>query len=93
MKRFLTLIGVLVLTVVTVGPRAQAQFGFGNSIKLPGLPRIAPQDRNALACKTALEEYEKKGCDGNCSDECRSIGHDLAQCKDLGNRAELSCTN
>jgi hypothetical protein len=53
----------------------------------------SPADRDLAGCEAALEAYDNNGCDANCSDDCRSIGRDLSQCPNIGNRNEVSCSN
>jgi hypothetical protein len=94
MKRILTTIGALMLVIaVTLPPGAFAQEGGADDSGLARMNAPSLQDRDTLGCEAALETYETMGCDGNCSDECRSVGLDLVQCQDIGNRDQVACTN
>jgi hypothetical protein len=94
MARVFAAIGIFMLVLAAFAPPVFA----GESGKEPdwanmpaGMP--SPVDRGDIGCEAALEAYDRNGCDGNCSDECRSIGNDLSQCPNIGNRNEVSCSN
>jgi hypothetical protein len=95
MKRNLKTIAALaVVMAVMLPPGAFSQEGGAASDYSPmNFNAPPPQDRDFLGCKAALDTYESMGCDGNCSDECRSVGQDLASCQDIGNRSQVACTN
>ena len=44
-------------------------------------PIMPPRDQDRMACEAALKAYDEKGCDKNCTDECKSIESDLSMCK------------
>ena len=52
-------------------------------------PPVADQDR--MACEAALQLYDERACDENCTDDCKRIGSDLSSCKNVGKRSTVAC--
>ena len=87
-RSYLAAIGTVILAVLISCPGASAQ-----GVQVPPVmpPTILPKDQDRLACEASLQAYDEQGCDKNCSDECKLIGSDLSECKNVGNHAAITC--
>ena len=88
----LAAIGTVILAVLIScsGTSAQGEGKQPDWINTAGLmPPRADQDR--MSCEAALQAYDEQGCEKNCTDECKSIGSDLSECKNIGKRSAVAC--
>ncbi len=73
-----------------VGAQQYAQQPNSSNDPVPmNAPPVVDQER--MACEASLQAYDERGCDQNCSDECRRIGSDLSGCKNIGGRSLVAC--
>lgn len=92
MRRLSAAIGLMILALSISCSGVSAQ---DNGEKRPsandfvGMPPPADEDR--MGCEASLQAYNQQGCDETCSDECKSIGSDLSQCKNIGDRQTIAC--
>ena len=92
MRSYPTAIGTVILALLVSCSGANAQ-GKGNQPDWAHMPMTMPppKDENRMACEASLQAYDGQGCDQNCSDECKSIGSDLSECKNIGKRSAVAC--
>lgn len=92
MRSYLAATGSLMLALVTscAGVSAQENAKQPNWAAMPmQAPPVADQDR--MACEAALQLYDERACDDNCTDECKGIGLDLSKCSNVGNHTAITC--
>ena len=92
MRSYLAATGSLMLALVTscAGVSAQENAKQPNWAAMPmQAPPVADQDR--MACEAALQLYDERACDDNCTDECRNTGSDLSGCDNIGRRSAVAC--
>ena len=91
-RSYLAAIGAVVLALLISCSGASAQ-GVPPEIRVPPVmaPTIPPVDQDRMACEASLKAYDEKGCDKNCTDECKSIESDLSMCPEIKERPPVGC--
>ena len=89
-RSYLAAIGTVILALSIFCPGASAQENAEQPAPTPmNAPPVADQDR--MGCEAALQAYDERACDDNCTDECKGIGLDLSKCSNVGNHTAITC--
>ena len=91
-RSYLAATGTVIFAVLISCSGASAQ---GVPPEIPPLietPKIMPpRDQDRMTCEASVQAYDEKGCDKNCTDECKSIESDLLACKSTARPLGVAC--